>query len=179
MIGYKKSYIKGLAENVFRKFDLEVFGMIPRDPSLMSLRIDEIAAAIDGEFLVKPEKEVEVEQVLVGAMRSESATNYLRYAHNFAFIVGGDRGELITLAIESGAKCIIATGNLEPSKLVLSFAEKNHVPVLLSKSDTATTLMKIQEKFGKIRVRGEKIHKMKQLVKENVNLEKLLASFDL
>ncbi|MFN3384381.1 MAG: DRTGG domain-containing protein [Archaeoglobaceae archaeon] len=179
VVGYKKSYIKGLAESVFKKFDLEVLGMIPRDPSLMSLRIEEIANAIDGELLVKPEKEIEVEQVLVGAMRSESAVSYLRYAQNFALIVGGDRSDLITLAIESGAKCIIATGNLEPSKLVLSLAEKNRVPVLLSKSDTATTLLKIQERFGKIRVRGEKIQKMKELVRENVNLEKLFASIGL
>ncbi len=179
VVGYKKSYIKGLAESVFKKFDLEILGMIPRDPSLMSLRIEEIANAIDGELLVKPEKEVEVEQVLVGAMRSESAASHLRYAQNFALIVGGDRSDLIALAIESGAKCIIATGNLEPSKLVLSLAEKNKVPVLLSKADTATTLLRIQERFGKIRVRGEKIQKMKELVKENVNLEKLFASIGL
>ncbi|MEM1578104.1 MAG: DRTGG domain-containing protein [Archaeoglobaceae archaeon] len=179
VVGYKKSYIKSLSENVFRKFDLEVLGIIPKDPSLMSLKIEEIAKAIDGEFLVKPEKEVEIEQVLVGAMRGESATSYLRHAQNFALIVGGDRSDLITLAIESGAKCIISTGNLEPSKLVLSFAERNKVPILLSKTDTANTLLKIQEKFGRIRVRGEKIQKMRELVEENVNLNKLFANIGL
>ncbi|MEM2817883.1 MAG: phosphotransacetylase family protein [Archaeoglobaceae archaeon] len=175
VVGYKKSYIKGLAESVFKKFDLEVLGIIPADPSLMSLRVEEIAKAIDGRFLVKPEKEIEVEQVLVGAMRSESAISHLRYAQNFALIVGGDRSDLITLAIESGAKCIIATGNLEPSKFVLSLAESNGVAVILSEADTATTLLKIQEKFGKIRVRGEKIQRVRELIKENVNLEKLFA----
>lgn len=179
VVGYKKSYVKGLAENVFKKFDLEILGIIPKDPSLMSLRLDEIVKAIDGEILVKPEREIEIEQVLVGAMRSESAVSHLRYAQNFALIVGGDRSDLITLAIESGAKCIIATGNLEPSKLVLSLAEKNQVPVLLSRADTATTLLKIQEKFGKIRVRGEKLQRMKELVKENVNLEKLFTNVGL
>lgn len=179
VLGYKKSYIRSLTENVFKKFDLEILGILPKDPSLIGLKIEEIAKAIDGEYLVKPEKEVEIEQVLVGAMRSESASSYLRYAQNYALVVGGDRSDLITLAIESGAKCIIATGNLEPSRFVLSLAEKQKVPVLLSKTDTATTLLKIQERFGRIRVRGEKIQKMKELVKENVNLEKLFVSIGL
>lgn len=179
VVGYKKSYIKGLAEAVFKKFDLEVLGTIPKDPSLMSLRVEEIAKTIEGEFLVKPEKEVEVEQVLVGAMRGESAASYFRYAQNFTLIVGGDRSDLMTLAIESGAKCIVATGNLEPSKFVLSLAEKRQVPVILSKADTATTLLRIQEKFGKIRVRGDKIQRAKELVKENVNVEKLFANLGL
>lgn len=179
VVGYKKSYIKSIAENIFKKFDLEILGIVPKDPSLMSLMVEEIAKTIEGEFLVKPEKDVEIEQVLVGAMRSESASSYFRYAQNFALIVGGDRSDLITLAIESGAKCIIATGNLEPSKFVLSLAEKNQVPVILSKVDTSTTLLKIQERFGKIRVRGEKIQRIKKLVEENVKLEKIFASIGL
>ncbi|MEM4473056.1 MAG: phosphotransacetylase family protein [Archaeoglobaceae archaeon] len=177
--GYKKSYIKALAENVFKKFDLEVLGIIPKDPALMSLQISEIAKAIDGEFLVKSEKDMEIEQILVGTMRSESAVTQFRQATNYALVVGGDRGEIISLAIQSGAKCIIATGNMEPSATILALAEKNRVPVILSKNDTATTMMKIQEKFGKIRLRGEKIKKMRDLVEQNVEIEKLFRNFGL
>ncbi|NHW88411.1 MAG: hypothetical protein DSO01_01665 [Archaeoglobi archaeon] len=177
--GYKKSYIKALAENVFKKFDLEILGIIPKDPFLMSLKVSEIAKAIDGEFLVKSEKDEDIEQVIVGAMRSESASQQLRRARNYALVVGGDRDEIINLAIQSGAKCVIATGNLEPSAMILALADKNGVPIILSKTDTATTMAKIHENFGKIRLRGEKIRRMRKLIEENVNLERLFRSFGL
>ncbi len=177
--GYKKSYIKALAENVFKKFDLEILGIIPKDPFLMTLKVSEIAKAIDGEFLVNSEKDEDIEHVIVGAMRSESASQQLRQARNYALVVGGDRNEIINMAIQSGAKCIIATGNLEPSAMILALADKNKVPIILSKMDTATTMARIQENFGKIRLRGEKIKRMRKLIEENVDLEKLFRNFGL
>uniref|UniRef100_A0A7J2TIA9 Phosphotransacetylase family protein n=1 Tax=Archaeoglobus fulgidus TaxID=2234 RepID=A0A7J2TIA9_ARCFL len=176
--GYKKSYIKTLAEN-FKKLDLEILGMIPKDISLMSLKVSEIAKAIDGEFLVKPEKDEDVEKLIVGLIRSESASSQLGQAENYALVVSGDRNDIINIAIQSGAKCVIATGNLEPSSMVLALAERKRVPVILSKLDTATTMMRIQEKFGRIRIRGEKIKRMKKLLEENMDVDRLLRDFGL
>lgn len=174
VFGYKRSYIDFISRDILKKHDLELIGTIPRDPSLIGLKVSEIAEVMKGEYLVKPEKDENVEQILVGAMKSDTALSYLRSARNYALITGGDRGDLITLAVESGAKCIIATGNLEPPSQVLSFAEKQGIAVLLAKEDTATTLSRIQEKFGRMRMSKEKLEKMKELVKENLCIDDLI-----
>ncbi|MCS7144099.1 MAG: phosphotransacetylase family protein [Archaeoglobaceae archaeon] len=174
VFGYKKSYIDFIAKEIFRKHELELIGAIPKDFSLVGLNVSEIAEVIRGRYLVKPEKDENVEQILVGAMKTESALSYLRSAKNYALITGGDRGDLITLAIESGAKCVIATGNLEPSSQVLSLAENHGIAVLLAREDTATTLSRIQEKFGRMRMSKDKLQRMKKLVEENVCLDELI-----
>lgn len=175
VFGYKKSYIDFISGNILKKHGLELLGAIPKDIALIGLNVSEIASAVRGRYLVKPEKDESVEQILVGAMKTETALSYLRSARNYALITGGDRGDLIALAIESGAKCVVATGNLEPPAQVLSFAEKNGVAVLLVGEDTATTLSRINEKFGRMRMSGEKIGRMKELVEENVCIDELVA----
>lgn len=175
VFGYKRNYIDFIAKEIFKKHDLELIGTIPRDSSLIGLNVSDIAEVIRGKYLVRPEKDENIEQILVGAMKTESALSYLRSAKNYALITGGDRGDLITVAIESGAKCVIATGNLEPSSQVLSLAEKHGVAILLAREDTATTLSRIQEKFGRMRMSKEKLQRMKKLVEENVCLDELIA----
>ncbi len=174
--GYKRSYIDSIVEKALSKHNLEISGVIPTDPTLLGIFVSEIAAATNSEYLVKTTKDEIVEQVLVGAMKAEAALSHMRSARNFAFVTGGDRGDLILLAIESGAKCIVATGNLEPSATVITKAEDAGVPILLSKSDTATTLEMIQRKFGRVGIRKEKLGKMMELIKRYVNLEGVLSS---
>ncbi|MEM0215355.1 MAG: phosphotransacetylase family protein [Archaeoglobaceae archaeon] len=174
VFGYKRAYIDFIANEILKRHNLELIGAIPKDSSLIGMSVSDLAEVIRGQYLVHPEKDEHVEQVLVGAMKTETALSYLRSARNYALITGGDRGDLITLAIESGAKCIIATGNLEPSSHVLSLAEQHGVAVLLAKEDTATTLSRIQEKFGKMRMSKEKLVMMRKLVEENVCIEELI-----
>ncbi|MCX8172119.1 MAG: phosphotransacetylase family protein [Archaeoglobaceae archaeon] len=177
--GYKKSYLNLIAKEVFKKHGLDLLGVIPKDPALIGLNVNEIAEVIKGKYLVKPKKDEIVEQILVGAMRTESALSYLRLARNYALITGGDRGDLITVAIESGAKCVVATGNLEPPSQVLSFAEQQGVAILLSREDTAKTLSRIHEKFGRMRVSREKLYGIKELVEKNVCIDELINYLEL
>lgn len=173
--GYKKTYIESISKGILRKHGIELIGAIPRDPNLIGLNVSEIAEVIRGKYIVKPKKDENVEQIFVGAMKAETALSYLRSAKNYALITGGDRGDLIALAIESGARCVIATGNLEPPSHVLSLAEERGVAILLARDDTATTLSRLQEKFGRMRMKKEKLGRMKELVEENVCIDELIA----
>ncbi|MDI9643487.1 MAG: phosphotransacetylase family protein [Archaeoglobaceae archaeon] len=175
VVGYKRSYIDLISESVFKKNGIELIGSIPKDIKLTGLNVSEIAELLRSGYLVKPEKDEIVEQILVGAMKAETALSYLRSARNYALITGGDRSDLIALAIESGAKCIVATGNLEPTSQILSLAEQHGVAILLGKEDTATTISRIQEKFGRIRMNEEKLKNMKKLVEENVCVDRLIS----
>jgi hypothetical protein len=174
MSGYKRSYVASLVEKVFLKHGIELAGIIPTDPGLMGIPVSEIAAATGSEYLVKADKDEIVEQVVVGAMKPEAALTHMRNARNFVFVTGGDRSDLMLLAIESGAKCIVATGNMEPPAMVLSKATESNVAVLLSRYDTATTLELIQRTFGRVGIRKENLSRARELFEKNVNVEGLL-----
>jgi len=174
--GYKRSYLESLAESLLRKNGIEIVGMIPKDSLLAGVFLSEITSALGGRYLVKPEKDCIIEQLLVGAMSPQSALEYFRKARNCAIITGGDRSDLIMLALEiPNVRCLILTGNLEPPSIVIGKAEEKEIPMVVVPEDTLTTVEKIESIFGKVRIRGEeKIKRIRELVESFVNLDRLM-----
>jgi len=174
--GYKTSYLKSLAENVLKKRGLEVVGMIPKDPLLAGTFLSEIVEILNGKYLVEPREDFIIEQLLIGAMSPQSALGYFRRAENCAVITGGDRADLITLALEvPNVKCLILTGNLEPPSIITGMAETKGVPIVLVPYDTLTTVGLIERVFGKGRVRGKKkVKRVLELFESHVDVEKLI-----
>ncbi len=181
LTGYKRSYVQAVASKVLEDAGLEMVGMIPRDPLLAGLFVSEIREAILGEYLVEPREDMIIEQLVIGAMSPQSALRYFREARNAALITGGDRSDLQVVALEvPNIRCLILTGNLEPSRVVLSKAEEKGVPVILVSEDTITTLSRIEEVFGKARIRGDaKIERVRKLASSFVDIEKLMEYFGL
>ena len=65
-----------------------------------------------------------VEHMLVGAMSAEAAlTHFRRQAHK-AVITGGDRADIQLAALDTSTRCLILTGNLYPSPVVLNRADE-------------------------------------------------------
>ena len=174
--GYKTSYLKSLAENVLKNRGLEVVGMIPKDPLLAGTFLSEIVEILNGKYLVEPREDFIIEQLLIGAMSPQSALGYFRRAENCAVITGGDRTDLITLALEvPNVKCLILTGNLEPPSIITGMAETKGVPIVLVPYDTLTTVGLIERVFGKGRVRGKKkVKRVLELFESHVDVEKLM-----
>ncbi len=173
---YKRAYLESVAKTVLKKNGIEVIGIIPRDPLLAGVFLDEIVSRLGGRYIVKPEGECIVEQLLVGAMSPQSALGYFRRARNCAVITGGDRSDLILLALEiPSVKCLILTGNLEPPSIVIGRAEEKGIPMVVVPDDTLTTVEKIESIFGKVRIRGEeKIKRLRELVKTYVDVDKVI-----
>ncbi len=179
--GYKRSYLESLTKSIFEKNGLEVLGMIPKDPLLAGVFVSEIASALGGRFLVEPKEDTIIEQILVGAMAPQSALDYFRRAKNCAVITGGDRTDLITLALEvPSVKCLILTGNLEPPSIVVGMAEDKGVPMIVVAEDTLTTVERAQSVFKRAMIRGkEKIGRMKELIRTFVDLDRLIDIYGL
>jgi len=59
-------------------------------------------------------------------------------------------------ALETSTRCLILTGNLHPSPIILSRAEELGVPMILVPHDTLTTVEIIERFFGKTRFHQEK-----------------------
>ncbi|MBO8181037.1 MAG: phosphotransacetylase family protein [Archaeoglobus sp.] len=174
--GYKMSYIEGIARKVLNEAGLDIVGAIPRNPVLAGLFVDEIKDAVSGEYLIEPKAETMVEQVVIGAMSPQSALRYLREARNAALVTGGDRSDLLLTALEMpNVNCIILTGNLEPVQLVLTKAEERGVPIILTRHDTLTTISRLENVFGRTRIRGEpKVSMMRELFESHVNVEAII-----
>ncbi|MFP3909556.1 MAG: phosphotransacetylase family protein [Archaeoglobaceae archaeon] len=179
--GYKRTYVQSIAIPLLAKNGLEVVGMLPNDPVLSGLYISEIKEGLQGEFLVEPPKDTIVERFLIGAMSPQSAMVYFRATRNAAVVTGGDRSDLQIVALETpNVKCLLLTGNLEPSKVVLGKAEEKGIPIVLVKEDTLSTIERLDEIFGRARIKGEpKIKRIKELVKNYVEVDKILEHWDI
>jgi len=78
--------------------------------------------------------------MLVGAMSAEAALTYFRRRTNKAVITGGDRADIQLAALETSTSCLILTGNLYPSPVVLNRADELDVPLLLADMDTVSAI---------------------------------------
>jgi len=177
--GYKTAYVSALDARFLKPNGMELLGSVPFSPLLAGLSVREIADALKGEWLIKgrPGEEAIIEELLIGAMSPPSALKYLRRVRHAALITGGDRADLQNLALETGTiSCLLLTGNLEPAGTILGKAEEKGIPVILVKDDTLTTLEKLDEIFGKARIRGAaKIQRVKELVAECVDVDRLVV----
>ena len=174
--GYKTSYLKSLTERVLRSKGLEVVGMIPKDSLLAGTYLSELFEVLKGRYLVEPREDIIIEQLLIGAMSPQSALGYFRRAKNCAVITGGDRSDLITLALEvPNVKCLILTGNLEPPSILTGMAREKGVPIVLVPYDTLTTVELVERVFGRGRVGGKKkVERILELFETHVDFEKLI-----
>ncbi len=176
LTGYKTTYIQAIAGRVLKDIGIDVVGVLPKDPILAGVFVNEIKKELNGEFLVKPDKDVIIEHLIIGAMSPQSALRYFRETKNAALITGGDRTDLLVVALESkNIECLILTGNLEPEEVIIKKAEERKVPVIIVSEDTLTTMDRLKELFGKARLRGEeKVKRIANLVKTYVNVKEIL-----
>jgi BioD-like phosphotransacetylase family protein len=154
---------------------LTVFGLMPKDPILHSVSVRELAEATGGTFLCGEEAGEElVENFVVGAMGAERALRYFRRTPRKCVITGGDRADIQLAALETPTRCLILTGDLQPSHTVLARAAELNVPVLLVRNDTLLTVSTIEEMLGKLRVREpRKIQHAAEQFEAHLELAKL------
>jgi hypothetical protein len=115
-----------------------------------------------------------VEHLMVGAMSVESALSYFRRKPNKAVITGGDRPDIQLAALETSTKCVILTGNLHPSPIILGRAEEVGVPMVLVRQDTLTAVEVIERFFGKTRFHLEKkVRRFDEMLADRFDYERL------
>lgn len=138
---------------ILEREGLPVFGLLPEDPVLNSVSVREMAEATGATYLACPEAAEElVENLVVGAMNVESALRFFRQTPRKAVITGGDRGDVQLAALETPTKCLVLTGDLRPSHIVLERAMQLGVPVLLVKGDTLSTVATLESLLGNLRL---------------------------
>jgi uncharacterized protein len=95
-------------------------------------------------------------------------------------VTGGDRTDIQLAALESSTQCLILTGHLPPSPLVIGRAEEMEIPVLSVDLDTLTTVEIIDSTFGNVRLHETiKVECVSQLMAEHFNIDGVMASLGL
>jgi uncharacterized protein len=174
----EQSFLKETAAPHLERNGVPVYGILPDVRSLAALTVQELADILGAESLTRRgNMEAMVENVMVGAMTAEAALSRFRKQSNKAVITGGDRTDIQLAALETSTACIILTGNLRPSPLVVRQAEEFGVAILLVRGNTMETIESIERVFGKTRLgQASKLHEFEQLMEENFDYPRLFQA---
>ncbi len=174
-------FVQEVVKPYLEKLSIAVFGILPQERLLLSISVNELADCLMGEIICCSDGGEElVEYLMVGAMSVDSALTYFRRKPNKAVITGGDRPDIQLAALETSTRCLILTGNLRPSPIIMARAEEVGVPMILVKQDTLTTVEIIEQFFGKTRFHQEKkVQRFQEMMEERFDFEDLYVAIGL
>lgn len=172
----RSSFFEDYLKPRLEKEGVRIFGKIPEESRLRSVTVRELSTHLGGNLLTgEMALDREVNEVVVGAMTAEHALNVFRRKRNFCLVTGGDRSDIQLAAMEAGAGCIVLSGNLHPSPIIVSKAREMGIPMLLVGTDTFTTAENVELIIRTTRsYEGEKIERLGELVKKHVDVEGIL-----
>ena len=158
-----------------------VHAMLPMERLFASVSVGELAEALQGEFICRPDLKNElVENLMIGAMSVDSALTFFRHKLNKAVITGGDRPDIQLAALETSTKCLILTGNMHPNPLIVSRAEDAGVAIMMVKQDTMDAVQIAEQTFSKTRFHQEKkIQRFQRMLEECMDFNQLYQTLGL
>jgi uncharacterized protein len=174
----------GFVEDIARPYleanGVPVFAVMPELRGLEALTVQEIIDTLGAEVLtnlVNPD--ALVENLTIGAMTAEAALSRFRRQIHKAVITGGDRTDIQLAALETSTTCLILTGNMRPSPLIIKQADQFGVPVLLVRENTMETIESLDRVFGKTRLGQEaKLKQYEELLAKHSDLARLNKAID-
>ena len=169
--------IKELTEEHINRYKIPVLGIIEKSIELFAPRVNEIKEQIGGELIndqTSTGLNNHVETFLIGAMNVQAALKYLRQVKRAAFITGGDRTDLAMAALDQNVSTLILTGFIQPDMVVITAANEKGIPIILSPSDTYTTMRNLERlKPG---IQEDEMAKVLDLITKKVDWDLLLGS---
>lgn len=178
---HRLDFVEKLVVPFLEEHDVPVYAVLPLERIFSSVTVGELAEALQAEVICRSDlADNLVENLMVGAMSVDSALQYFRRKLNLGVITGGDRPDIQLAALETSTRCLILTGNLRPSPLIVSRAEEAGVSIILVKHDTMTTVQRAEEVFEKTRFHQEqKIARFEQMLMERFDFDRLYQGLGL
>jgi BioD-like phosphotransacetylase family protein len=156
---------------------IPVMGIVPSDDLLGAITVRELAEHLPAKLLCC-EKALDelVVHFVIGAMGVASASTYFRQLSDKGVVTGGDRADIQLAALQTATKAIVLTGNIYPSGPILKRAKQLGVPLLLAAHDTLTTVERIEQITGRLRVReAAKVARARTLFEKHVDMARVQA----
>ncbi len=170
---FKSSYLKTITDA-----GIAVLGVIPYKSQLTHFSMSYLADRFVAKVIAGEEGLGNiVKHIFVGAMSTEeSLRNPLFNKENKLLITSGDRSDMIVAALESDTVGVILTNNLLPPPNIVSKAAGRQIPLLLVPYDTYEVARQM-DNFNALLMpdSGESVKFLVQLVKEYVQVEKVLG----
>lgn len=159
------------------KQGIPVLAILPQLPFLRGIRVAELVRYLDAEVLCCDDHlDLVVESLKIGAMNVNSALRFFGQGTHQAVVTGGDRRDLQIAALETSTHCLILTGQIAPTKDVLTLAKDKEVPVLSVATDTLSTVERIDGLFGRIPLNNsDKVPVIREHLSKRIDIERLVA----
>jgi len=177
----KIEQIKDDLETSFQKEGIKVLGVLPEERTLLGVSVAELAKALNGEIVTHPEAEGEIiENIMLGAMSPDPATDYFGRKANKAAIIRGERADMQLAALRTSTNCLVLTGNVPPSPIILNEAEIKRVPIIVVKQNITSTIAGIEEALKQTKFHSlKKLEKFSQILEENFDFQTLYRELGL
>ncbi|MFA5310893.1 MAG: AAA family ATPase [Candidatus Omnitrophota bacterium] len=175
--------INRLVRGGLERKGINVLGVLPYDPILSRPTFEQIIEDHDFEVLCgKDYLDLPISRIIVAAMEPDDALKYI--VEGSLMITPGDRKDMIKAALNcfcadndkrikiSG---IVLTGGINPDQGLMNLLQKAQIPVLMAGEDTYDVATRLYDFTVKLRPRDkDKIEAVIKLVKDNVDLKKIL-----
>jgi BioD-like phosphotransacetylase family protein len=127
-----------------------VLAVLPEDAVLAAPSLDDIAAAVDGRWLVGDPAEDGVERVMIGTVASDSASPYFGARAGKCVVTRADKVDLQLAALQGDVRCLVITGGGEPSPYIIDRVRSigDGVALLLAPGSTVETMRAIEPLYG-------------------------------
>lgn len=120
---------------------LKSIGTLPEDRRLLGVTVSQVAEHLNGRYLAgETLTDGLVEHFMVGGMGLDSGLEYFGLHDNKATIVRGDRPDIQMSSLQTPTTCMVLTEGKDPIEYVLNEAELEDVPIVVTDSDTLTTM---------------------------------------
>ena len=168
-------FVSNLVTPFLEKKGVPVLGILPEVRGLAALTVGEIIDVLGAEVLTEDyDPDALVEALMVGAMTEDAALRRFRRQHNKTVITGGDSTDIQLAALETSTTCLVLTGNLHPSNLIIKQAGYMGVPLLLVPQNTMETIERLDGVFGKTRLgQHAKLEMFQNLLDEHFDIDRL------
>jgi BioD-like phosphotransacetylase family protein len=170
------SFVTETAVPYLEKQGVAVLGVLPEVCGLEALTVAELVEVLNARVVTEHYvPEAFVETLTVGAMTADAALRAFRKQTNKAVITGGDRTDIQLAALETSTTCLVLTGNLQPSPLIVKQADEFGVAVLRVHTNTIETVEAIERIFGKTRLgQAAKLQRFEVLLAEHLDWDRLI-----
>ena len=161
-----------LIKPFLEKNGINVLAVIPRDPLMGAINVSDLADRLGGKLISAHTKSDRiVENFLIGTMQVENFLTHFRKNKNAAIIVGGDRSDVLLIALEGNCPCLVLTGNLYPTDIILKRAETSNVPIIVVREDTYTVAKRMEAILSS--------HKLRDVIKIKHGAQLVSSCLDL
>jgi BioD-like phosphotransacetylase family protein len=155
------------------KRGVHLFGVLQKDRLLEAVTVRLIVKVLNGEVLCCERSLDEfVENFLIGAMDPDNALKHFSRIQNKAVITGSHRTDIMISALETSTHCVIITGGLRPSDIIIGKAISKGIPIISVAEDTFSTVNTIEAMLGRAIIREEgKVQRARDLIEASFDVD--------